>query len=53
MDADTGSEPAADNMGMVIEDDARSGPAVRWMIVDDDTWCVLHPTLTLFPTVKQ
>jgi hypothetical protein len=40
-------------MGMVIEHDARSGPAVRWMIVDDDSRCVLLPTLTLFPTVKQ
>jgi nuclear GTP-binding protein len=53
MDADTDSEPAADNMAMDIEDDARSRPAVRWMIVDDDTRCVLDPTLTLFPTVEQ
>jgi nuclear GTP-binding protein len=53
MDADTDSEPAAENIGMDIEDDARSGPAVRWMIVDDDSRCVLLPTLTLFPSVKQ
>jgi len=53
MDADTDSEPAADNIGMDIEDDTGSGLAVRGMIVDDDIACVLHPTLTLFPAVKQ
>ncbi len=44
MDADTDSEPAADNIGMDVEDDAGSGAAVRGMIVDDDTPCVLRPT---------
>ena len=53
MDADPDSEPAANNIGMDVEDDARSGPGVRRMKVDDDTRCVLHSTLTLFPAVKQ
>jgi hypothetical protein len=29
MDADTDSEPAADNIGMDVKDDARSGQAVE------------------------
>jgi hypothetical protein len=53
MDADTDSEPGADKIGMDVEDDTGSGLAVGGTIVDDDIACVLHPTLTLFPTVKQ
>ena len=44
MDADPDSELGAHNIGMEVEVDARSGPAVGGMIVDDDTRCVLHPT---------
>jgi hypothetical protein len=53
MDADANSEPPADNIGVEIKDNTRSGLALGGMIVDDDTRCVLHPTLTLFPAVKQ
>jgi len=53
MDADPDSEPGAHNIGMDVEDGVGSGPAVGVMIVDDDIPCVLHPTLTFFPAVKQ
>ena len=43
MDADPDSEPAVDNIGMYVEDDAGSGPALGWMTVDENTPCVLHP----------
>src|SRR5216683_8446818 len=43
MDADPDSELAADNIGMDVEDDAGSGPALGGMIIDEDTPCVLHP----------
>ena len=43
MDADPDSEPGVDNIGMDVEDDAGSGPALGGMIVDEDTPCVLHP----------
>jgi hypothetical protein len=43
MDADPDSEPAANNIGMDVEDDAGPRPAPRGMIVDEDTPCVLHP----------
>ena len=53
MDTDPDSEPSAHNIGMDVEDDAGSGPAVGGTIVDDDIACVPHPTPTLFPAVKQ
>jgi nuclear GTP-binding protein len=43
MDADPDSEPAEDNIGMDVEDDAGSGPALGWMTVDENTPCVHHP----------
>ena len=52
MDADPDLEPSAHNIGMDVEDDAESGPAVGGTIVDDDIACVPHPTPTLFPAVK-
>jgi hypothetical protein len=36
-DADADSKLAADNIGMDVEDDARTGPAGGGMIVDDNT----------------
>jgi len=40
------------NIGMDVEVDARSGPVVGGMIVDDNTPCVLHPPNPL-PALKQ
>jgi hypothetical protein len=48
MDADPDPKLAADNMGMDVEGDRDGG-----MIADDDTLCVMHPSPTLFPAVKQ
>ena len=44
MDADPDSDPGTDNIGMDVEDDAGSGPAVGVMTVDDEIPCVRHPT---------
>ena len=52
MDADADLEPTAGNIGMDVEVDARSGPVVGGMIVDDNTPCVLHPPNPL-PALKQ
>ena len=43
MDADPDSKLVADNIGMDVEDDTRSGLVVGGMIAEDDTLCVLHP----------
>jgi hypothetical protein len=53
MDSDPDSDPGIDNIGMDVEDDAGSGPAVGVMTVDDEILCMHHPTPTLFPAVKQ
>ena len=56
-DADPDSNPATDNVGMDVEDDATAVAAERGMIVDDDhshsagLLCVLQPPF--FPAVKQ
>jgi nuclear GTP-binding protein len=53
MDADPDSEPAADNIGMDIEDDAGPGPAPRGMVDDEDTMRAPSQPPPVFPTVKQ
>ena len=54
MDADPDMEPAVYNIGVDVEDDAGSGPALGGMIIDEDTQCVLHPnSQPSFPTVNE